>query len=161
MRKAAWEARHSAAVAAENAEGQQQQQQSGEGGEQQQEEGQGQGEQEGGSEGEEEGQSGEEGEEEDDACSLASDDDATAATAEPLVAAQGGAGGQPGGEEGEQQEQQFESSVCIVTADFAMQNVIMQVGCLRVLLPYCGFCLRVLRVHHRCRLCGCRTSSCR
>lgn len=36
----------------------------------------------------------------------------------------GGGGGEGGGGEG---EQAFESSVCIITADFAMQNVIMQV----------------------------------
>lgn len=75
-----------------------------------------------GSEGEEAGD--EEGEDEgcDDACSLASDDDATAATAAPASDRAAAAAA-----EGQGQGQQLESSVCIVTADFAMQNVIMQV----------------------------------
>ncbi len=65
------------------------------------------------------------GYDEEDACSLASDDEATAATVAPAD----GEGEQPAAGS-EQAEQRSESSVCIITADFAMQNVIMQVGLL-------------------------------
>ena len=109
-RKAAWEARQAAAAAEAAAGGEQQHAEAGAE--------------------EQEGES--EEDDDDDACSLASDDDATATRAEPAAAADEGAaqqagsgGGEGGGGEG---EQPFESSVCIITADFAMQNVIMQVG---------------------------------
>ena len=96
-RKAAWEARQAAAATAGAGEG---------GALEPGNEG----------EGEEEPSEGEE-----DACSLASDDDATAATAAPATG-----DAQPPGSAAQQQLP--ESGVAIITADFAMQNVIMQVG---------------------------------
>ncbi|EFN52880.1 hypothetical protein CHLNCDRAFT_138388 [Chlorella variabilis] len=107
VRKAAWHARQQAAADAAAAE---------------------EGEQ---SEGEEE-----EGEEED-ACSLASDDDATTATAAPAAdEARHQQSGQPGQRDGDgsQQQRPFDSNISIITADFAMQNVIMQMG-LRLVTP--------------------------
>ena len=118
-RKAAWEARQAAAAA----EGEQHSEEDGSEGSE-------------GSE-DEEGEEGEgaDGGDREDACSLASDDDATAAHAAPaegegLQQQQSGEGQQQHGAEGQQQqegEQRFLSTVSIITADFAMQNVIMQV----------------------------------
>lgn len=129
-RKAAWEARQAAAAAAAAADEPQQN---------------------GSSPGGQEGEQGEEQDEGDysdaDACSLASDDDATAATAAPA----GGEGEQPAAA-GEQSEQQGESSVCIITADFAMQNVIMQMG-LRLVTPDGRRITRLSRWVLRCTAC--------
>jgi rRNA maturation endonuclease Nob1 len=94
-------------------------------------------------------------EEEEDACSLASDDDATAThTAAPYAG--GDKGQQPVAAEGqhaaEEQQQQGGSSVCIITADFAMQNVIMQVclpACLLVVISLLVVLLRAAFGHPR------------
>ncbi|PSC73917.1 RNA-binding NOB1 [Micractinium conductrix] len=139
-RKAAWEARQAAAAGAAAG---------GEQGEEQEEEG---------GEEEEEGEEdeGEEDYEGADACSLASDDDATAVSAAPTAPAAGGEGGGAGGGGGQEQEQadgrQFVSTVCILTADFAMQNVIMQMG-LRLVTPDGRRITRLSRWVLRCTAC--------
>ena len=171
-RKAAWEARQAAA-----AEGEQQQSEDGEGSEGSEEEE------------EEEGDAADGGDRED-ACSLASDDDATAAHAAPAEGE--GSQQQQGGEAQQQQqgaaaqqqegEQQFVSTVSIITADFAMQNVIMQMG-LRLMTPdgrritklsrwvlRCAACflvtkvsphfLPVLQVVLRCAVLRCQPTAC-
>lgn len=125
VRKAAWHARQQAAADAAAAE---------------------EGEQ---SEGEEE-----EGEEED-ACSLASDDDATTATAAPAAdEARHQQSGQPGQRDGDgsQQQRPFDSNISIITADFAMQNVIMQMG-LRLVTPDGRRITRLSRWVLRCTAC--------
>ncbi|KAL4438664.1 hypothetical protein ABPG77_006268 [Micractinium sp. CCAP 211/92] len=124
-RKAAWEARQAAADDAA-AVGQQQSGSCPEGQEEEQEDG---------------------GYDEEDACSLASDDEATAATVAPAD----GEGEQPAAGS-EQAEQRDESSVCIITADFAMQNVIMQMG-LRLVTPDGRRITRLSRWVLRCTAC--------
>ncbi|KAL4854488.1 RNA-binding protein NOB1 [Chlorella vulgaris] len=98
-------------------------------------------------------------EEEEDTCSLASDDDATA-THTTAAYAGDGKGQQPVAAEGqhaaEEQQQQGGSSVCIITADFAMQNVIMQMG-LNLVTPDGRRITRLSRWVLRCTACFCVT----